>query len=610
MESSHEVKLEAKPSRCRMIYDYAKANDWKALDEFISKTKCSIDVTDASGRRTAALMLARENDFDRLKVLLHIYKANINRAVEGAALGNQQLLVKKLISLGADRSYAVHGAALAGHFQLLKQLIIKSEVKFHSLQNLAVYGAAEGGHLYKVLELIQEGASIEYAMTGAGRGNWTQIIQLLPKHYINDAAYGAGLDNHFKLIQELIAQGASMDSAVGGAASGGHSITMELLIGMGASKNKAIFGAARYNHRKLVEKLISQGANIDWAVSGAMTGWQAQYAETLLLRGASIHAAIEGARLACGYKNPSDTETLSFLSSFKRNKTRERFVVEAKRIINLDPNTKKTFLLKAKQIRRLKIKYKIAFNQALKYVNNPEVHKLMSSHHINLEQAIALSLDETQGLALFGETYLSLKLLAITATYLSPIKETDVKRVVQIAQNQTQEQILFEEKLSFATAFFQPDRDNLLFRQGSLVLEAISKYQKPRDYLFQNEILHWTMELIAHPNEKESLNKYNNLLQQFEKVIISFCHQAFMLLGTCTCIAALTTALSAAAFIATYLIGVGIFLTGVGLCIYANYQFRQSNKHLSAAACSFFQTVKNNQDRPVVAEEKRQLKLH
>jgi hypothetical protein len=135
--------------------------------------------------------------------------------------------IKRLIREdGASRLYAVQGAAIGGHIQLVKDLIddVKDDNEKKEMINDALVGAAKVGN-QKLVELLMNTYNADpiYAAHGAALGARKADLQAYIEYVeyndnspdknkkgeaMRQAIYGAAFEGHKNLVQELIIQAA------------------------------------------------------------------------------------------------------------------------------------------------------------------------------------------------------------------------------------------------------------------------------------------------------------------------------------------------------------------------------------------------------------------
>lgn len=589
-------------SPTQRIYQFAKQNDWKGLDQFLSTGLYSIDVQD--GHQTAVFLLAKEKARERVDILIQNYQASVFYAVKGAASGGDFVKVEELLLRGAHIDSAAEGAASGGHFDKVNEFLRRGA----KLRNVVI-GASMGGYFFHIKDYLEKKPDfLSAAAIGGGIGGYFDAIKKLDGVtgvIIHEMNIGAVLGGHFD-IQEIY-QDDRKAELIGMASLAGHFEKVEEFL-QEVEKNEglhcAVLGAGSGGYFGKVEEFLARGAPIRSALWGTLNGGHFAMFEKLLQRYESDLQPYHQLEMLY-YHFHHRKVALRSLSYFKNNKIRRRFAVEIVSTINLTLDI--DFLLrKAEQINNLMQEYHIPHGVALAFVENPAVFDLMTQHNVKLEIACALSLPEMHGLvASESQTGFRTPILQIIATYLSPIKEPDTKTVFSIIRGPGQRKVDYLDKLTSESKFFSKKLNGDLEMAGLAVYHALMEYEGDRDFSLHNDILSCTKEIIKNPNRVDLLKEYESLLLQVNHSNKKLLSSMVMFLGLALFIGACLY-LSSTLLLAACAMGAGIFLLGMGARIsIALFENRECNKSLSNATASFFQSANKMKDLPSQSQVQR-----
>lgn len=180
--------------------------------------------------------------FDELSILPHKFDRILYLAKRG-----YDILLLPLLSNKYDYSSAMRGAAEGGHMLIVKSMLSRGADNYDD----SMMYAAESGHIDIVELMLQKGAN-EYDVTmwWAARGGQMKIVELMMSLGAND-----------------------YDKTMQFAAVGGHIRIIKLMLEKGATDYNATMRlAAIYGHTDIVKLMLEKGAtDYDQALSVAKT---------------------------------------------------------------------------------------------------------------------------------------------------------------------------------------------------------------------------------------------------------------------------------------------------------------------------------------------------
>lgn len=244
------------------IFKAAKDQDSSAMKRALQST--TIDICEISSPETTTITLCA-------------------KAVDKAA-------TYFLLSFGANKKFAVLGAAMSGNEKWLMELLERDN---EMLLNMAARGAAISGNLFLATKLEMLYARAEEILFGAAIGKhteWVDDILRFYSHkqpYLNIAAKGAAIANATEQTEKYRLQGASLNSIICGACIAGNVDYALTLIGKNlpqpGSNDQFALGLALGGHKELINRLYRErNLNVNMILLGAAMRGDAQWAQSLL----------------------------------------------------------------------------------------------------------------------------------------------------------------------------------------------------------------------------------------------------------------------------------------------------------------------------------------
>lgn len=195
-----------------------------------------------------------------------------------------------LMSFGANKQFAVLGAAMSGDEKWLMELLERDN---DVLLNAAARGAALSGNLFLSTKLEMLGAQPDEILFGAAIGKhfeWVDdILQFYgnKQPYLNLAAKGAAIANVTAQAEKYRLQGASLNSIICGAGIAGNvdyalSLLEKNQLSPGLNDQFA-FGLALGGHREPINRLHRErNMDINMILFGVAMRGDAEWAQSLL----------------------------------------------------------------------------------------------------------------------------------------------------------------------------------------------------------------------------------------------------------------------------------------------------------------------------------------
>lgn len=336
------------------IYRLAEAKDSDGLTQ-IEAAGNSLGII--QNGYSPVMLLAQHGKYEAVEFLIDNFKANLNFAVKGYALGGHVHLVNQLIASGASRSEAAREYAQAGRFEQVNQLLAAG-----ASQDLVVLGYACGGYIEQVNQLISAGARQDLAVKGfAYKGYDKQVDKLLAQVASrNSAAKGYACCGRVDKVNALLAAGAEINAATEGYAYSGNFEQVNQLLAAGANPKFAVRGYAISGYVKQVNQLLAEGASRNTAIKWyAYCGHFSQVNQLIAEGGKKLNAAIG---YSDNYLLNNHEGTLRIASYVDDDETRKLVISEAaSKINNLN---QESMFEKATKINRIMSKYQLNYKQA------------------------------------------------------------------------------------------------------------------------------------------------------------------------------------------------------------------------------------------------------
>lgn len=195
-----------------------------------------------------------------------------------------------LLSFGANKKFAVLGAAMSGNEKWLMELLERDN---DTLLNAAARGAALSGNLFLATKLEMFGARSEEILFGAAIGkhfDWVDdILEFYSNKqpYLNLAAKGAAIANATTQTEKYRLQGASLNSIICGACIAGNVDYALTLINKNlpqpGSTDQFAYGLAFGGHRELTNRYYRElKLDVNTLLLGAAKRGDAEWAQSLL----------------------------------------------------------------------------------------------------------------------------------------------------------------------------------------------------------------------------------------------------------------------------------------------------------------------------------------
>ncbi len=310
------LMFEQQPPLLLVICDLAKQKNIAVLKDYVNKI---ISINFMEGLFTPVMYLAQQGEVEAVDFLINKFDASLDHAVFGYALADNKDKVDELLAMGASQKKALfgylaigssHGESLlplkinfdipngfvnstdlddaskkqiikrelfkeikglrakgyahSGNKAMVEKIIAESSHFFKEIRNEAVLGYVLSGRIQEAGELIQLGASIDYAVRGsiiAGNVTLTNTLIYYCRGSKDEALrYFAMTGNHMQ-VKKLLEEGVDKNIAVEGYAEGGYIREVIQLFEEGASKACAIRGYVKGNHITQVNELVLQMDN-------------------------------------------------------------------------------------------------------------------------------------------------------------------------------------------------------------------------------------------------------------------------------------------------------------------------------------------------------------
>lgn len=336
------------------IYQLAKKKDREALKNTLKSGGC---IGVYYGNYNPIILLAKEGNKQAVDFLIDEFKASLNDAVLGYALGGHVNLVNEQIAAGANPNEAACGYARNGQHEQVNQYLAAGGNSLNVIR-----GYARSGYIEQVNQLLTRGGSKDFALWGYARSGYIEQANKLHAEGVHgDFAIDAyALGGYVEQVNQLLARGMNRNFAVEGYATSGAIEQVNKLIDLGASRDYAIYGYAFGGHVEQVNEQIEAGGSRNRAVFAYARGGHIDQVNEQIKAGAKRELAVEGFENS-GYL--VHQEGILRLSAYIEDKfVREHLIETAKQNINsLDT---KSLFEKATRLNRIMNDYQLTFKQA------------------------------------------------------------------------------------------------------------------------------------------------------------------------------------------------------------------------------------------------------